>query len=114
MAHSRWRRCRKGEVVFGVKPDLGQVFAVGAAVGFEAVGRPINGEFAPAQGVFPLLGGAGFGPRLVRDCDNRGMQLPQGFRTHQGRAALAFAGIPAGPGGEIEDGHMGDPGGSEY
>ena len=65
-----------GEVALGVEPDLGQVFAVGAAVGFEAGGRPSNREFAPAQGVFPLLGGAGLGSRLVRDSDNRGLQLP--------------------------------------
>ena len=61
-----------------------------------------------------MLGGAGFGPCLVRDGDNRGMQLPEGFRADQGRPAFAFAGIPAGPGGEIEDGHMGDAGGSEH
>ena len=65
-----------GEVTLGVKPDLGQVFAVGAAVGFERGGSPIKSKFAPAQCVFPMLGGAGFGPRLVRDSDNRGVKLP--------------------------------------
>ena len=65
-----------GEVVLRVEPDLGHVFGIGAAVGYEAAGGPGNCNFPPPKGILPLFRSPWFGPRLVRDSDNRGMQLP--------------------------------------
>lgn len=73
-----------GEVTLGIEPDLGQVFGIGAAVGYEAGGGPGNRNFPSTQSILPLLGGAGFGPWLIRDSDNRRMQLRIRIHSREG------------------------------